>query len=636
MAKKLTYTHAHSQPIPSTVSGQTISGVSPLNSPVKLVSTNATGESANLLSWDPAFSPDGTKIAFTSIANNLTPNDVNGLPDLFIKDLVTGAVTLVSQPSFGASTNYNENSLVFSPDGSKIAYADGSNRVFLKDLVTGTDTLLSSNAAGDAPNGSSYYPTFSPDGSKIAFFSFANNLVPSDYDGALDLFIKDLASGTLTRVSLNDHNSPFPQSSQIGQLTFSPDGTKIAFSSESGGLAIGDNNRAMDVFVLEIATGIISLVSTAMSGGSGNDYSLSPVFTPDGNNISFRSSATDLVIGDAPYTQDVFTKNLTTGVITISSTDSLGQPISGYMQNFSYSPDGKTAVFVSSGGLVPGTEGQSIVIYLKDLATGALSAVPGAYADGYINGGNWGPSFSADSSSIVFHAYAQYITNGISSDSSGIFTYKIGGTVVPAGETITGGAGIDTATYETSQSAVTIDLNHTDDIANLGDALKDTYISIENFKLTNYDDTFIGLNARGAKNSASGLDGADTFVSGGKGTTNTFDGGNGADIFKGGAGTDKLIGGAGDDIFTGGGGKDVMIGGTGADTFIFNLKEKGTETITDFELGVDHLQFNGFSARNVSVHMEHGHIQIEIDHGATIILDNITDINALKNDMLFV
>src|SRR5690606_25445778 len=53
---------------------------------------SAAGASGNA----STFSADGQLIAFESEAGNLTTNDFNGLQDVFVRDLGTGAVTLVS------------------------------------------------------------------------------------------------------------------------------------------------------------------------------------------------------------------------------------------------------------------------------------------------------------------------------------------------------------------------------------------------------------------------------------------------------------------------------------------------------------------------------------------------------------
>jgi Ca2+-binding RTX toxin-like protein len=62
-------------------------------------------------------------------------------------------------------------------------------------------------------------------------------------------------------------------------------------------------------------------------------------------------------------------------------------------------------------------------------------------------------------------------------------------------------------------------------------------------------------------------------------------GGNGADRLAGGNGNDTLVGGANIDQLTGGGGNDTLIGGTGNDIFVYNNREFGNDTITDFTAG---------------------------------------------------
>ena len=53
---------------------------------------------------NPVYSPDGTKMAYYSNIPNLVASDTNGtFYDVFVKDLITGAVTLVSTSSSGVS-----------------------------------------------------------------------------------------------------------------------------------------------------------------------------------------------------------------------------------------------------------------------------------------------------------------------------------------------------------------------------------------------------------------------------------------------------------------------------------------------------------------------------------------------------
>lgn len=85
-----------------------------------------------------------------------------------------------------------------------------------------------------------------------------------------------------------------------------------------------------------------------------------------------------------------------------------------------------------------------------------------------------------------------------------------------------GGVGDDTATYQNAGTGVVAALDVTLGITNAGEALGDTYASIENLTGSDYDDTLVG-NA----------------------DSNVLTGGDGDDVLIGGAGADTLIGGGG-------------------------------------------------------------------------------------------
>ena len=115
-----------------------------------------------------------------------------------------------------------------------------------------------------------------------------------------------------------------------GSPIFSPDGTKVAFQSDASNLVAGDTNNARDVFVKDLATGAITRVSTTATGGEGNNLSGSPIFSPDGTKIAFVSDASNLVAGDTNNATDIFIAQLgfvlsvvegTTSVATLAATD---------------------------------------------------------------------------------------------------------------------------------------------------------------------------------------------------------------------------------------------------------------------------------------------------------------------------
>ncbi|MBO9399123.1 hypothetical protein J7400_20805, partial [Shimia sp. R9_2] len=104
-------------------------------------------------------------------------------------------------------------------------------------------------------------------------------------------------------------------------------------------------------------------------------------------------------------------------------------------------------------------------------------------------------------------------------------------------------------------------------------------------------------------------------------------GGMGNDVIKGFNSNDRLLGKAGDDLLTGGG---------GADTFQFNAGF-GNDTISDFEDGVDMIQFNGGpdSFADLTISEIDGNTEIVSDDGASVTLTNVSSALLSQDDFLF-
>ena len=112
--------------------------------------------------------------------------------------------------------------------------------------LTWHNDLASSNGTNTDSSGVLvwYNPVFSPDGTKLAFVSEATNLGPTDTNGAPDIYLRDLASGTTTLVSTNaaGTNSGNDNSASSGGL-FSPVGTKLAYLSYADDIDPPDSDR---------------------------------------------------------------------------------------------------------------------------------------------------------------------------------------------------------------------------------------------------------------------------------------------------------------------------------------------------------------------------------------------------------
>ena len=98
------------------------------------------------------------------------------------------------------------------------------------------------------------------------------------------------------------------------------------------------------------------------------------------------------------------------------------------------------------------------------------------------------------------------------------------------------------------------------------------------------------MNGNGGNDTMHGDNGNDA-MRGGSGD-DTMYGNDGRDNLLADSGNDTLSGGAGNDKLTGGTGDDLLIGGAGADAFLFASGD-GTDTIQDFEVGVDTMTIDG-------------------------------------------
>jgi Tol biopolymer transport system component len=267
-------------------------------------------------------------VTFQSVATDLVPGDINGVSDIFVRDRNTGTTTLVSKSSAGVISNGNSFSPFISADGRYVAFqSDGTSLVsgdingqpdiFVRDRQTGTTTLVSKSSAGVQADVFSYGPSLSADGRYVVFFSGATNLVPGDTNNVYDVFVRDRQTGTTYRVSLSSAGAQGASDSSYPSI--SPDGRYVAFESLSSTLVTGDTNAKSDIFVRDRNTGTTTLVSKSSAGLQGNDDSGGSSISSGGRYVTFGSDATNLVVVDTNGIADTFVRDRLTGTTYLVS-----------------------------------------------------------------------------------------------------------------------------------------------------------------------------------------------------------------------------------------------------------------------------------------------------------------------------
>lgn len=294
----------------------------------KIISAASNGEEGNGDSYAPAISGDGLSVAFESYSSNLVPNDANGVRDIFLWHSATNSIERVSVGADDKESNADSYEASVSGDGSLVAFTStasnlskvdkgvSNNNVFLRDLQAKTTTMISvdpkAKKGGNGSNASVSY-----DGSRIAFYSHTGTLVANDNNGFWDIFLWEKDNPKLKRVSLTaDHkerNQGEESANRIVVPSISGDGNFIAFSTTANNMTAVDKNVFQDVFIYDIAkdTTIIASISSDGKPGDGD----SPIgqgekiaISYDGKWVAFSTKATNLGVPAA----NIVMHNMTT------------------------------------------------------------------------------------------------------------------------------------------------------------------------------------------------------------------------------------------------------------------------------------------------------------------------------------
>lgn len=300
----------------------------------RLVSVNTAGSGAgNNRSVGVTTTGNGQLVAFSSDASNLIATDNNISTDVFVYNLATQQMKCASLSNAGGGATGNLSSWApfISRSGNRVAYfsiavnltaipiSNSARNLFVHDLGLGLNSLVSVNLAGTGggsnDSGTTDIPnlavSISADGRYVTFESRASNLAANVPAGDYQVFRRDLSLGKTEVVSMNAAGTQAGFAvSNFGKrgCGASSDGRFVAFYSQDSSLTTDfPGSNTGHPYVRDMVTGVTTALDLNHAGAAlGNGQAASPCISANGKTVTFSSTATDLTAANANNTQNVF------------------------------------------------------------------------------------------------------------------------------------------------------------------------------------------------------------------------------------------------------------------------------------------------------------------------------------------
>ena len=277
---------------------------------------------------EPRFSPDGTKLAFSS------DRAFNGSYDIWVVDVATGALTQwtntggVTTPPAPA-TRVDEFEPSWSPDGTRIAFVVGvgANGTTIESRdAAGTQIVLATASPGTRVNS----PSYSPDGARVAYLQFGSNksnlmvnqVKVAATDDAFPFFPQWLSNDQLLYTADGKIRTTVVSSGATSEIPFEVRFTlnrppyrhkRFDFNSDDARQALGIVGPALSPDGRRVVFGALNQLWVMEIGKrprpitSGLYYKTDPAWSPDGSKIAYASDKSG-------KTMDLYVLDWRTGV----------------------------------------------------------------------------------------------------------------------------------------------------------------------------------------------------------------------------------------------------------------------------------------------------------------------------------
>lgn len=480
---------------------------------VERVSVRSDGSEAStgdIGSYRPLISGDGRFVAFLSDASDLVEGDTNDATDVFLHDRQTGQTSRVAVDASLHGLSSDGQRLLVRVTAASLGIRS-SRLVYLVRSLDGSADVLVNVSGGAALSAGNV--AFSGDGSTVT------------YTEANAVYVFDVETRRRTPItrSVTDGTTVFPSATR--ETSLSHDGMRVVYSTTADNLVDNDTNGAFDVFLYDREFEITTIISVTADGVPADDDSLYPIISGDGTTVIFESAAGNLIPGPRL------------------------EPSDRYVVRLSPTCQGIPATIVGTG-IIAGTSGNDIIVGSAGPDTIAAGA-----GDDLLCGLDGDDTLRGDDGNDIIDP----------GDGNDVMIGGVGDDIFydrPGHDTFRGSPGIDHVDFSITGGGVFVKL---DDIANDGPtgAADNVTTSIEIVTGTDHRDILIAGPLPATFHGGAG----DDTLRGGPGD-DTLHGSFGDDVIRAGPGDDTVHGGYGDDLLRGDSGSDTLHGNDGSDRLI--------------------------------------------------------------------